>query len=298
MLVPPLPMPTFKFDSKSCFLTYSQSGDLTIPEVYDHLNGIKPVLWARICIEQHVEQGQHIHVVAEWRERHQSRQPNFLDVRGHHPNIQRIRSKSKALEYVSKDGQFIDYGTVPAGSAKDRNWVELAEGSSKIEFMSEAFREGLSQNWAKEFWELGSAKHAECIPDDYEGDPNREDVRLREETLPENICAVLVGPTGCGKSSWAKRVCPKPALWVTHMDALRQYRAGYHKSIVMDDMVFKHLPVQSQIHLTDWWDGRQIHCRYGYATIPAQTVKIFTCNEYPFVEHPAIERRIKLINLY
>lgn len=288
--------PTFKFDSQSCFLTYAQS-TLTIEQVYTFLNGIKPVHWARVCLESHATGGTHIHAVARWNARVQSRNPRFLDCQGFHPNIQSIRSIKRALDYVSKDGEFIDYGPVPAGSAKDENWVELASKSSRADFMSTAFAAGLSQNWAREFWDLGSGKQTAEIRESYEATLSWESEFLQNLSLPENKCAVLIGPTGCGKSSWAKRVCPKPALWVSHMDVLRMFRPDYHQSIIFDDMAFHHLPLQSQIHLVDWIDCRQIHCRYGYATIPAKTVKIFTCNERPFVDHPAIERRVLYVVL-
>lgn len=108
----------------------------------------------------------------------------------------------------------------------------------------------------------------------------------------------MVGPTGCGKTSWAKRVAPKPALWVRHIDVLREFREGYHQSIIFDDMSFKHMPQQAQVHLTDWHNKSHIHCRYGHATVPAKTVKIFTCNEYPFIQDPAVKRRVHLIDLY
>lgn len=81
------------------------------------------------------------------------------------------------------------------------------------------------------------------------------------------------------------------------MDVLRSFRAGYHKSIIFDDMAFSHLPREAQIHITDTSDEAHIHCRYGYAIIPAGVQKIFTANIYPFLVDPAIERRLYKIKV-
>lgn len=292
-------MPSFKFDASCAFLTYSQVPENLLPDdIINHLQSCCPIKWARIATERHQDGGKHFHVVCQFERRFQSKNQRIFDVSGQHPNIQRTRSAKSALEYVAKDGEFTDIGTVPASTSKDQDWVARAATSTRADFMAEAFAAGLTQAWAKEFWELGSCKQAVEIGDSYEANLEWECQMLREQALPENSCAVLLGPSGCGKSAWAKRVCPKPALWVSHMDVLRMFRADYHKSIIFDDMAFTHMPLQAQIHLTDWVDGRQIHCRYGYATIPAKTVKIFTCNEEPFADHPAINRRITKINLY
>lgn len=109
---------------------------------------------------------------------------------------------------------------------------------------------------------------------------------------------VVIGDTGVGKTTWATARAPKPALLVSHMDQLKNFRPSYHKSIIFDDMSFQHLPTTGQIHLVDYHQPRAIHIRYGTVTLPKETVKIFTCNELPFTDHPAIRRRIHIINAY
>lgn len=288
----------FKFDAKCCFLTYAQvSEELLANDIIHHLQRLCPIKWARIAAERHEDGGKHFHVVCQFERRFQSRDARVFDVGQFHPNIQRTRSAKHALQYVAKDGEFTDIGPVP-GNATDINWVELAATSTRADFMAEAFRAGLTQAWAREFWELGSSKQASEIGDSYEPNLEWECQQLRNQALPENSSAVLLGPSGCGKSAWAKRVAPKPALWVRHLDVLRMFRPDYHKSIIFDDMRFTHMPLQAQIHIVDVVDDSQIHCRYGCATIPKKTPKIFTCNEEPFQEHEAINRRITKLNLY
>lgn len=107
----------------------------------------------------------------------------------------------------------------------------------------------------------------------------------------DGYCNVIIGPPNCGKTQWVLSHFNKPLL-VTHIDTLLDYDADYHDAIVFDDMDFKHYHRTAQIHITDWNNSRQIHCRYRTAKIPKHTVKVFVCNEYPFTEDPAIRRRV------
>jgi len=104
---------------------------------------------------------------------------------------------------------------------------------------------------------------------------------------------IIQGPAGCGKTNWAKLNCDKPALFVSHLDRLKDLKPDYHKSIIFDDLDFKHLPRTSQIHLVDRENPRDIHIRYRVAHIPSGIQKIFTSNEEPFIRDDAIKRRTK-----
>lgn len=289
-------MSAFKFDSASCFLTYPQS-TLSHDEIVQHLRTLADIIWARVCTESHATEGTHQHVVCKFAKRVQSRNQRVFDVNGRHPNIQRVRSIKHALEYVSKDGEFTDYGTVPAGCGEDFDWMAHASTCTEAEFYELALKKRLPFMYAKKFWELGH-KQTNEIGESYEPDLTRECIELNLHIPAESQATVVVGPSGCGKSSWAKRVCKKPSLWVRHMDMLRAFRPGYHQSIIFDDMAFAHIPREAQIHLVDFHDEAHIHCRYGVAIIPSETQKIFTANYYPFTEDPAIDRRVYKINLY
>lgn len=108
----------------------------------------------------------------------------------------------------------------------------------------------------------------------------------------------IVGRAGCGKTTWAKQHAPKPALFISHIDQLRLFKPGYHKSIIFDDMDIRHWPRTSQIHLIDFDNPRAIHLRHVVATIPAGTVKIFTSNDdIVDLSDPAIRRRIYKITV-
>lgn len=291
-------MTAFKFDAKTVFLTYAQC-DLAINELYNALLAVTPIKWARICREQHQDGNYHLHAVIKFTKRFQSRRAEVFDVKrgdeSFHPNIGRVQSEANSLEYVAKDGEFSDFGPVPSGESHSiEELVELAGTAEDTDYWKACCKARIPFQYAQRFREL--ANKASDTVTEYNGSIERERIDLAITPLPEEKTIVLVGPTGIGKTSWAKRNAPKPALWVRHLDMLRTFKSGYHKSIIFDDMDFKHLPRVTQLYIADFDDDQQIHVRYGVARIPAGTVKIFTANEYPFMIDPAIDRRIHFMN--
>lgn len=127
--------------------------------------------------------------------------------------------------------------------------------------------------------EKGSFDHMDCC----------EWVGLRGCDFETSEC--VIGDSGTGKTQYALSHFDN-ALLVSHMDDLKDFKEGVHDGIVFDDMDFKHLPRTAQIHLTDTDLRRSIHCRYAVVSIPKNTKKIFTANEYPFIDDPAINRRV------
>lgn len=118
--------------------------------------------------------------------------------------------------------------------------------------------------------------------------------------LPEwkdSTTLLLLGEPGIGKTSLACALIPN-ALFVSHLDALREFNPGVHGGIIFDDMTFTHIPRESQIHLIDFDFDRQIHCRYANAFIPKGTWKIIVSNRYKgevlLVSDGAISRRLTI----
>lgn len=285
----------FKFDAQSFFLTYARC-TLEQQAVIDHLNSVKEVTWLRIATEQHEDGTPHIHVVGQFVARFQSTNSRIFDVGGFHPDIQSVRSIPRALAYVAKGGEFRDIGPVPQRElAEEVDWIAVAGTMDRGEYYLRCFRAGLPARYAEIFWECARGLRTE-VPIDYEWDEAWEHEQLRA-MQPSQLANVVIGPAGAGKTSWAKRVCAKPALWVRHLDVLRSFRPGYHQAIIFDDMSFMHLPRETQIHLVDTQDESHIHVRYAVARIPAGTPRFFTANQDIFLDDPAINRRINLIRL-
>lgn len=289
----------FRFDSCYVFLTYPQS-QFEHSSLHGFLNSVCTTEWCRIASELHESGDPHVHVVAQFVRRFQTRNERVFDYEGRHPNIQPVRNTAKALTYVSKDGQFTDFGTVPVKRPRttEAEALSLATTPDEGEYLRACLSARIPFQYAKRIRELAMADGDSIIAEDHETQISWECARLQTQELPSgNKCAVVIGPSGCGKTTWACRVAPKPALWVRHIDVLRQFKAGVHKSIIFDDMSFTQWPVTSQIHLVDMYKKSQIHCRYGYATIPAGIPRIFTCNEDPFTICEMITRRTEYIRL-
>ena len=288
----------FTLDGVQFFLTYAQA-EFDFDDLYKFIDGVNKVQWLRVCREEHESGEPHMHCVFKLHKRFKSTQdPRLWDLGGRHPNILPVRSIAATLTYVSKGGNFKDYGPVPAIAGQKKKFdigkvLEAVKGPRR-DYNLLCCSMGLSMQWADRIWQDENNKDPRNIESTLMSDISRESILLQMSTLPTEgpIVVSIVGPSGCGKTSWAKRVVPKPALFVTHMDDLRAFRVGYHKGIVFDDMSFKHMPREAQIHISDWHATRSIHCRYGTALIPEETVKIFTSNEYPFIDDPAINRRV------
>lgn len=278
-------------DSKTFFLTYAQSS-FDSSQLYDFLNSIKPVVWARISREQHEDGADHHHVLVRFGARVKTRSNmQLFDYMERHPNIQCPRNIKHVLEYVAKDGDYQDFGPVPTKDNVYETLVAYAKAQDRDNFDKEALGSRISYMWAEHLWK----RHSGCASTIREPGSGTECLSLQALQF-DGGSFVLVGPSGCGKTTWALRVAPKPALLVSHMDDLKKLSCE-HKSIIFDDMDFQHMPRTAQIHLVDQDCPRSIHCRHTTATIPAKTPKIFTANTFPFITDPAVQRRIRTLTI-
>jgi len=171
----------------------------------------------------------------------------------------------------------------------------VATYQDQADWMEYCAKKRITFQYAVWFW---NRSHLDCTITDPDHQGNVVE-RLQELSFNPDVHRALIikGPTGCGKTTWAKRNAPKPCLFVSHIDQLRQFIAGFHLSIIFDDVDFCHYPRVAQIHLVDFDNPRAIHCRHAVANIPAGIYKIFTCNEWPLGEDPAVQRRVRRINV-
>jgi len=307
----PFTIRNFRFAAKKVLLTYSQCGELTKEEVFHTIDERYPIAQYLIAEELHGDGGRHIHAAIEFKAKVNSRDVTLFDIndgqRQHHPNIQRIqygRSHwERAYEYCSKED-----GAPLTNIDPRRTWGEIFEGSTTPdEYLSQVARHypreyALNYAKLKDFAIVHFQKKDNTIDEDDVGYEYQAPEQLSGVTLPSSKSLVIVGPPGCGKTSWAKEHAPKPALFIRHLDSLRKL-TRQHRSIIFDDLCFKHLPASGQKFLVDMENISEIHVRYAVATIPAGVQRIFTANEYPFTRDDphhsaAIERRIDLVDLY
>jgi len=219
-----------------------------------------------------------------------------------------VNSPLDAIEYCSKEDSRIsgptEYGKRPnfnhEGRANSANVciLELARSMPRTEFFTYCVAHRIPKGYYDEAIRLVCTGSIDVTEVESAWDTRIQHGMLKLLTVPQEPCSiVLLGPSGCGKTSWAKLHAPKPSLFVSHADDLKRLRRD-HQSIIFDDMDFKHWPRTAQIHIVDQENPRSINIRYGTAQIPAGITKIFTCNEEPFIDDPAIKRRVKTINLF
>lgn len=316
----PVSRAEFRFAAKQVFLTYSQVCEhVTKESVYFTMTERFTLERYTLGEESHEDGGRHVHACLVFPIKVNSRDSRFFDINcgmcthDHHPNIQKIqRGKINLLrveEYCAKEDPNPLTNVEPV-----KTWGEIiSESSTQEEYLS-LVQKHYPRDFCLSLDRLkASAKH--LFPDagsntitDFAWPANEEEpeswnaINENVQTWdPQQKSLVLIGPPGCGKTSWAKKNSPKPTLFIRHLDSLVHLKP-HHKSIIFDDLEFSHLPPATQKFLTDCTDLAEIHIRYRIGQIPPRMTRIFTANEYPFTEDgvhgEAIRRRVEKISLY
>lgn len=204
---------------------------------------------------------------------------------------------SQASTYCKKEEDFFEYGTISLDNGSNQGkrtdldrCVELIrDGGSLHDLWTDfpttmvKYHRGLTEALHR----LRPAHPMETF------DIGTFDSRRTPDLSASGVSHVIIGAPGSGKTCYAKAMYPR-ALFVSHMDDLGEFNAEVHEAIIFDDMSFRHMPRNAQIHLVDQDNDRSIHIRYKVAKIPAHTKKIFTGNEQIFEDDGAINRRIKV----
>lgn len=309
----------FRFSASKVLLTFSQVCENFHAEciLYDFEERFHIDTYV-IGEERHEDGGRHYHATFTFKKKIDSRDVTIFDINcgdhQHHPNIKSIQRGQahldRAREYCKKEDP------APLSNVPEKlTWGEMiAQSANAEEFLSQVrkhYPEKYCQN-LKNYEYSASKIFPSANPntiESYRWDPENGDdppawVQIDERVLdwnPQSHALVIVGPAGCGKSTWSKLHALKPCLWIRHLDNLQLLRP-HHRSVIFDDMDFRHLPVPTQKYLVDCRDTASVHIRYRVATLPSGLMRIFTANNYPFQvlgnDIAALERRIKEINLY
>jgi len=281
-------MPSF-YNGKRFFLTYPQCEE-SKESLLEFLKSKAAVRSFVIATESHKDNGKHLHACVEFAEI-QRRPVDWLDFQGKHPNKQDPRKWEACKTYTKKDGDYIESDSL---EVEDRLLEEVvAMSNGETEWMQYCVDHKITFQYARWYWDRFANNESSITSNEHPG-VICESLKslIFDETSRKAL--VLKGPSGCGKTTWAKIHAPKPTLFCSHMDQLKKFIPGFHKSIIFDDVSFTHIPRVAQIHLLDFDNPRAIHCRHTIATIPAGVHKIFTCNEWPVTRgDQAIERRMR-----
>lgn len=302
----------FRFSAKRAFLTYSDVCEhITKEAIYEDLNERYPVRYYALGEEIHPSTGgRHIHALFEFRSKVDTRDVTCFDVADilhqHHPNVQAVKKGAanweRVLDYVTKDdpnplanielkptwGELFEQATTKEeylGLVKRHYPRDYALNLQRLEYMATKTFQTSDVNTIGEF----SLSWTFTFP---------PELVLLRPSIGQST--VVVGAPGCGKTTWAKMYSPKPCLFVRHLDSLLLL-SPEHQSVIFDDLDFRHLPPATQKFLVDSSDLAEIHVRYRVARIPPGLTKIFTANEYPFIDEgvhgDAVRRRVSRIDI-
>lgn len=289
----------FRFRAKYIFLTYPRS-DFSFDELYDFIGTIGKLSRAIVSRECHSDGGTHIHFAGGFQDPIETRNEKKFDFQDRHPNIQKARSWPAVVTYIKKDGDYKTYGFEDDPDGTDWSFGDFTEDPYTVAERCKTRRDWITwciQNkippaYAFAIWSDFRSVTTPVLHEGDEGTGTIVDPLLGLFAYPgsslRSLC--LVGHPGIGKSTWAKKNVPKPALWVRHLDDLKDLDSTC-KSIIFDDMDFRHLPRTTQIQLVDRENPCSIHCRHRVARIPAGVHRVFTGNSLMFIDDTAIKRR-------
>nr|QKI29040.1 Rep [Lactuca sativa CRESS virus] len=301
----------FRFQAKRVLLTYSQVSERMTKEVVFHtLMDRYPIQYFLIGEETHEDGGRHIHAVMEFKVKVNSRDVGLFDINDgeevFHPNIKPISRGQvhwkRALDYCQKEDpeplsnivEKLSYGEILDQASSCDEFMRLVKEHYPRDY---ALHNSRLLEMAKREWPETTVNT--LTTSDTVTWITLPDALMNFEPLPMRSI-VVIGPAGCGKTSWAKFIAPKPCLFVRHLDSLSMLNAS-HQSIIFDDLTFNHLPPSTQKFLVDMENLAEIHIRYRVARIPAGILRIITSNDDPFthdyMHRPAIERRCTFIQI-
>lgn len=86
-----------------------------------------------IAQEDHQDGGKHLHAYLTFSNKLETKNPRWLDVDGHHPNVQGCRSPKNVLTYVTKGGIYISSSPIAELEDQGQSWGEIIKNSSSVE---------------------------------------------------------------------------------------------------------------------------------------------------------------------
>lgn len=284
-----------RLSAKAFFLTYSQS-EIERVTLIQWINRQKPQR-AILGMEHHADGNTHWHMLIEYERQKEIRNLQFFDrvnrwYRDEHPNI-KVWKRSEGSTYeqwlVNHWKYCAKEDPTPYMVGEAPNVKEKRKREAKFQMAMQLARaEGV--NSAMDFLEENCAFEVVTKYDQIVRALTAiRNKSARPRTAPRALCSFdrapliidgwrvlyINGPTGCGKTAWARALLPEAAV-VRHRDQLRD--VDFSKGVIFDDFDVSHWPPTAVIHLLDWEESSGIDVKHGHVVIPENTRKIFTHN--------------------
>lgn len=292
-LAPPR-MTGFRINARNYFLTYPQCAELPENLLSWLVDQNETLLTCHVVQETHESGDFHLHALLRFEKKKDIRNAAFFDFNGSHPNIQACKNVGKSLSYLKKEGELHSYSANDSDE-ETAQYADPEDYSSKAAFLRQCLDDNVPYGYAQAFWNCAQKVDKHIYDNTRINGSIIDSELLFREPIPSKT-TVVIGDTGVGKTTWALTKAAKPALLCSHVEDLKSITEET-QAIIFDDMDFHHWPRSTQIHLVDTDLPRTINVRYGVVHLPAHIQKIFTANSRPFLDDPAINRRIHLIQL-
>lgn len=299
----------FRIQTTRLFLTYPQCPlrrEDAISQIERLLSGtVKAYIVAQ---EAHSDENHHLHVFLVLTKRFETRDNRFFDLldpstnQSYHPNVQAVRNPRSVMAYCIKEDQSpLLSGISESDLTRARTWNFLKSKTSTTTQETSEYHQAMMK------MEEG-APISEAIALIRSTKRGARDLLVQGEAIQRNLrrmkprkmtikhtledfpgwtiewdrskTLILTGVPNTGKTALAKALQPD-ALFVTHLDQLRDFSTETSSGTIFDEGSYKHIPREAQIHLIDVEEDRTVHCRYAAAFLPAGTLRIITTNAHP-----------------
>ncbi|ALE29576.1 replication associated protein [Lake Sarah-associated circular virus-2] len=202
-----------QINAKSFFLTYPRCA-ITAETFQLWLESTFTPTYLVIGSELHQDGTPHVHVCFTLDTALRTRDERVFDFHGHHPNIVRPRAIKKCIDYVKKDGNFIESGEPPA---MKRKWSELQTATTSEEFFKTALEISPRDYYLnQERLEYMARKLFKPVVPTYV--PQWVDFNIPQELSDwidqrHEVCyrpqsLILYGASRTGKTEWARSLGP------------------------------------------------------------------------------------------
>lgn len=284
--------PKFRLNCKKIFMTYAQCPG-TKDELLLFLNEKLNIEKHIIALELHKDGGTHFHVFLVAVTKFDIKNPTWLDWNGYHPQMEKVKNESRCKKYCTKDGDYItnmkfDTYQVARDIAKGGDYIQalrliMEELPKEIKFLDK---------WEKNLKRVAELSAVSAVSDLYKVGFKFKELKGIEEWNRSQRTLVLFGPSGWGKTQYAKQLFKNPLL-CRHRDKLKKFDKFTHDGIIFDDMHFSHWDRTYCIHLLDLDEDSDIDVKCSMVTIPAGTPRVITTNLKPCEIFSAFDKAIR-----
>lgn len=308
----------FRLQAQAFFLTYSQSvlAREMITQWFSRQSRVKRLI---VGLEHHQDGNTHWHVTIEYDHKKDVRNERFFDIDGEHPNI-KVWDRTVTYEqwffnhwkYCKKeDPTPYIVGEEPSSGRKRKRDESFSDSfdiareqgvKEAMDFLERCCPFDLATKYDQIFRTLTAIRNSHLHQQ-----PEARSVSCfpkAPEIIGDWHCLYINGPTGTGKTAWARALLPEATV-VRHRDQLRE--CDFSKGVIFDDFEVAHWPPTAVIHLLDWDEPSGIDVKHAHVVIPSHTRKIFTHNgslarwlskDATDEQVKACERRIHQVNIY